>query len=126
MIQRTLMDAGCVLWLDIDQRFVVDSLVPLLSLALSKSGVLAWPMDGNNVPTSSRTHPGMFAKLGSSAEDFNFQHMVDLRALLVYNLPNVHMKLMGPWVKCALMEECLDPVGAQSTGCRFDKKPQYR
>merc|ERR1719369_1955283 len=33
---------------------------------------------------------------------------------------------MLPWLKCALTEACINPIGAQSTGCRFDKKPQYR
>ena len=57
-------------------------------------------------------------------EDYNFQHMVDARAMLLYNTEKVHTKLMTPWVRCALIEDCLEPIGAQSSGCRFDKKPR--
>ena len=71
----------------------------------------------------------MFSKLGvrqSDLENYNFQHMVSLHAFLVYNLRPVHDRVMGPWVRCTLLEDCLEPIGAQSSGCRFDKKPQYR
>ena len=79
------------------------------------------------VPTSSLTHPKMFSRLGLvNAEDYNFQHMADLKALLIYNTAEVHNKLMNPWVRCALLDDCIEPIGAQSTGCRFDKKPKYR
>lgn len=82
------------------------------------------------VPTSSMTHPKMFTKLGiyddTDLEEYNFQHMADLRAMVVYNVRDVHEKLMTPWVKCALLEDCVEPIGAQSSGCRFDKKPRYR
>ena len=33
---------------------------------------------------------------------------------------------MLPWVQCVLTEPCINPVGAQDTGCRWDKKPQFR
>ena len=79
------------------------------------------------VPTSSLTHPKMFSRLGiRDLEDYNFQHMVALKALLIYNTPEIHSKLMSPWVRCALLDDCIEPIGAQSSGCRFDKKPQYR
>ncbi len=135
LIQSTLRDAGCVLWMDLEQRFADEAgagaaaLAPYLERARS-NGVLTWAMD-DNVPTSSRTHPKMFSKLGvrsdgAELENYNFQHMVDLRALLVYNTGEVRDRLMSPWVRCALSEDCLEPLGAQSSGCRFDKKPQYR
>ncbi|XP_050462848.1 uncharacterized protein LOC126857452 isoform X2 [Cataglyphis hispanica] len=34
--------------------------------------------------------------------------------------------VMLPWVQCALTRDCISPIGAQSAGCRFNKKPQYR
>lgn len=126
IIQETLKDAGCVLWLSIDQRLTQSDLGPYLQKA-RESGVLAWPHPDKQIPTSSRTHPKMFSRLGiKDLEEFNFQHMVDLKALLLYNLEETHVKLMGPWVRCALIDDCIEPLGAQSTGCRFDKKPQYR
>ena len=33
---------------------------------------------------------------------------------------------MLPWIECTLTKDCIDPFGAQSSGCRFDKKPLYR
>ena len=72
IIQKTLSDAGCVLWLDIDQRFITGDLEPYLTRAKS-SGVQAWLME-DRVPTSSRTHQKMFRKFGiADAEDYNFQ-----------------------------------------------------
>lgn len=32
---------------------------------------------------------------------------------------------MLPWVKCALMEECINPTGAQDYGCNFLRKPLF-
>ncbi len=132
LIQRTLRDAGSVLWMDIGERFTAagkEAIEPYLERA-RQSGVLTWAMD-DQIPTSSRTHPKMFAKLGvhsdgSDLENYNFQHMVSLRTLLAYNTQQVRDDLMSPWVRCALSEDCLEPLGAQSSGCRFDKKPQYR
>ena len=88
------------------------------------SGVATWT-DANR-PTTSLTHPNMFGKLGVSRDAFRFQHAISLRALVLTNTRNVQTHLMLPWVKCALVSDCIDPVGAQNTGCRYDKKPQYR
>ena len=38
----------------------------------------------------------------------------------------VSEEVMVPWVKCALINDCIEPVGAQSSGCRMDKKPPFR
>jgi hypothetical protein len=48
-----------------------------------------------------------------------------LPLVLVYTQAT-HSKLMLPWLRCALTESCINPIGAQDSGCRFDKKPQYR
>merc|ERR1719419_1250376 len=47
-------------------------------------------------------------------------------ALILYNTERIMERVMLPWVKCALTQRCVNPIGAQDTGCRFDKKPQYR
>ncbi len=44
LIQHTLKDAGCVLWMDVDQRFTTEDLSPFLAEA-QKSGVLTWPLE---------------------------------------------------------------------------------
>jgi hypothetical protein len=63
---------------------------------------------------------------GIKYEDFAFQHMASASALLLVYTEATHDQLMLPWLKCALTEACINPIGAQDTGCRFDKKPQYR
>ncbi|XP_064541778.1 uncharacterized protein LOC135430885 isoform X2 [Drosophila montana] len=87
------------------------------------AGVLGW-----NTPTavSSRTHPKMFDYFESDAEDFIFLRMVDLDAVFFADTLFVTDKIMLPWLKCALTMECIDPIGAQSNGCKFNKKPLYR
>ncbi|XP_037941995.1 uncharacterized protein LOC119674910 [Teleopsis dalmanni] len=87
------------------------------------SGVLGW-----NTPTavSTRTHPKMFDYFQTDADDFYFLRMVDLDTILFTDSLFVTEKIMLPWIKCALTLECLDPIGAQSNGCKYNKKPQYR
>ncbi|EDW01203.1 uncharacterized protein LOC6559564 [Drosophila grimshawi] len=87
------------------------------------SGVLGW-----NTPTavSSRTHPKMFDYFESNAENFIFLRMVDLDTVFFADTLFVTEKIMLPWLKCALTLECIDPIGAQSNGCKFNKKPLYR
>lgn len=46
--------------------------------------------------------------------------------LFLVNTREVHQEIMLPWVQCALTQDCIFPIGAQSTGCKFDKKPSYR
>lgn len=49
-----------------------------------------------------------------------------MEALLIVNTETIHKNVMLPWVQCALTQDCIIPIGAQSVGCKFDKKPQYR
>ncbi|KAH8407604.1 hypothetical protein KR222_007922 [Zaprionus bogoriensis] len=95
----------------------------LLHGRVNVSGVLGW-----NTPTavSSRTHPKMFDYFESDAEDFIFLRMVDLDAVFFVDSAFVTEKILLPWLKCALTLECIDPIGAQSNGCKFNKKPLYR
>ena len=125
IIQLVLKDAGAVLWMDLRQRLTTGDLSTYLSDISKTSGVLTWAME-QTTPTSALTHPKMFEYLDKNPEDYNFQHMVDLTAMLIYNKKDISLKLMDPWVKCALLEDCIEPIGAQSTGCRFDKKPGFR
>ncbi|XP_017078914.1 uncharacterized protein LOC108113006 [Drosophila eugracilis] len=90
---------------------------------VKSAGVLGW-----NTPTavSSLTHPKMFDYFESKAEEFNFLRMIDLDAVFFSGSPLVTEKIMLPWLKCCLTLECIDPIGAQSNGCKFNKKPLYR
>lgn len=90
-----------------------------------KHGVLAWPFEIKN-PVSSLTHKKMFEYFHTDAENFLFIQMVKADVLFITNTDNIHYDIMLPWVQCALTQDCIFPVGAQSAGCKFDKKPQYR
>lgn len=75
---------------------------------------------------SSLTHKKMFDYFHTVAENFLFLQMVASDTLIIINTKEIHQKILLPWVQCALTQDCIIPIGAQSGGCRFDKKPQYR
>ncbi|KAH8340073.1 hypothetical protein KR067_008003 [Drosophila pandora] len=86
-------------------------------------GVLGW----NTVTAvSSLTHPKMFEYFESDSENFIFLRMVDLDVVFFADTLFVTEKILLPWLKCCLTQECIDPIGAQSNGCKFNKKPSYR
>lgn len=93
--------------------------------AAKKQGMLAWPFDLKN-PVSSLTHKKMFEYFHTDADNFLFLQMVKADVLIILNKENIHRNIMLPWVQCALTQDCIIPIGAQSAGCKFDKKPQYR
>ncbi|KAM7345493.1 uncharacterized protein ACRADG_011764 isoform 1-T3 [Cochliomyia hominivorax] len=94
-----------------------------LQTKVAETGVLGW-----NTPTavSTRTHPKMFDYFQTDADDFFFLRMVELDTVLFVDTVSVTEKILLPWIKCALTLECIDPIGAQSNGCKYNKKPQYR
>lgn len=77
-------------------------------------------------PVTSLTHFSMVDYFRTSIEGFQFLPMVEMTRLLLWNTQEVHQQVMLPWVLCVLTPECLRPIGAQSNGCRFNKKPRYR
>lgn len=89
------------------------------------SGILTWSMPMKNA-VSSLTHKKMFEYFHTKAENFLFLEMVSPEVLLVVNKRDIHQDVMLPWVQCALTQDCIVPIGAQSGGCKFNKKPQYR
>ncbi|XP_012552674.1 uncharacterized protein LOC114245716 isoform X2 [Bombyx mandarina] len=88
----------------------------------SRVGVVAWP---RRAAVTSLTHPRMFHYFHADVDDFLFVQMLDVSKLVVAETPALP-DVMRPWIQCALTVECIMPIGAQSAGCRFDKKPQYR
>ncbi|XP_020806795.1 uncharacterized protein LOC110182947 isoform X2 [Drosophila serrata] len=127
VIKDGLMRAKSVLFLENHMRVRGGSaqLHKLQSrlMADGSIGVLGW-----NLPTavSSLTHPKMFDYFESNAENFIFLRMTELDAVFFSDSPDVNEKIMLPWLKCCLTLECIDPIGAQSNGCKFNKKPLYR
>ena len=140
ILQSTLRDVDSLIWLDIDYRLTSSDLDSWMTAA-QESGVMAWseinPATTSSqqqqqqqlapVATTSLTHPKMFTYFDKRKyEDYAFQHMVGLGSVILYNHEKVHQELMLPWLKCVLTEACVNPLGAQDSGCRFDKKPQFR
>lgn len=129
IILQTLLDSGnCLLWLDVDRRLMKSSLVNLqkllnLSQTGGSDGIIGWSAGH---PTSSLTHPKMFPFFQTEAENYYFHRMIDPSQLLLCKTNNLSSKVMHPWVACTLKKDCIAPFGAQSSGCRFDKKPLYR
>ncbi|KAL5288914.1 hypothetical protein ACFFRR_009237 [Megaselia abdita] len=87
------------------------------------SGVLGW---SEPTAVSTRSHPKMFEYFQTKAEEFIFLRMIDLDAIFFTDSKVVSDQILLPWIKCAFTLECLDPIGAQSNGCKYNKKPQYR
>ncbi|KAI4474480.1 hypothetical protein M0802_015369 [Mischocyttarus mexicanus] len=106
----------------------MDSNVRLNSSDVSKylfpkSGVLTWP---TRHAISSLTHPKMYEYFHASAESFFFLPLIRASHIVIRNTKDIREKIMLPWVQCALTRDCICPIGAQSAGCRFNKRPQYR
>lgn len=91
----------------------------------STSGVLGWTT-GTRRAISSRTHSKMFEYFDTTAESFLFLPMVSISSVFFARTPTVIDKILLPWCQCALIQECIGPIGAQSGGCKYNKKPQYR
>jgi len=126
-IQLVLREVGSVVWMAPDHRLTSSSLSPWVERA-REVGVVAWQVgEGGGTATTALTHPRMFEFFPSTKyEDLAFQHMVSASVLLLVYTRATHHRLMLPWLQCALTEACINPIGAQDSGCRFDKKPQYR
>ncbi|KAJ8980548.1 hypothetical protein NQ317_001055 [Molorchus minor] len=129
IIQDALQHTGAVFFLESNYRLlknVTQSLIMrLYEETTKKNGILAWPFELKN-PVSSLTHKKMFEYFRTDAENFLFLQMVKADVLLMVNTEGIHNDIMLPWVQCALTQDCIFPIGAQSAGCKFDKKPQYR
>ena len=112
--------------LDIDQRILEQNSISYQVFNTTDKGITTWAKE-DNIPTSSQTHPKMFHYLVEEknlVENFNFQHMISLKAMLITSSKLTHSKIMNPWIKCTLIQDCIEPIGAQATGCRT-KRPKY-
>lgn len=122
VIQDALNQVGAILWLDVTHRLITNNLEPVIQHA-RQHGIASWSIEE---PTSALTHPRMFDYFHAQQENYFFHHMVEPSHVLLLNTQSIHNHLMLPWVQCSLIPECIAPIGAQRTGCRFDKKPLYR
>ena len=115
------MEFGAVFWCEPTVRFTSAEIYLLQSQA-ERVGVVAWPL---TFPTSALTHYNMFSYFNTTHENYYFHKMVESDGIILYNTEAVHNKLMLPWVKCALTEECVAPVGAKPDGCNLNLHPKY-
>lgn len=129
VFQDALYRTGAILFLESNHRLhrqvSPSELLNLYSSVAQGSGVLTWPMPLRNA-VSSRTHKKMFDYFRTEADNFLFVQMVSADSLVIVNTDGVHKDIMLPWVQCVLTQDCIHPIGAQSGGCKFNKKPQYR
>lgn len=120
VIQTALNTFENILYMDSDVRLNSSDISKYL---LPKSGILTWP---TKHAISSLTHPKMYEYFHTSTESFFFLTLIRASHLVIRNTNEIREKVMLPWVQCALTRDCICPIGAQSAGCRFNKKPQYR
>lgn len=107
------------------KHIVTNTILNLFNGVVKGSGILTWAMPLKNA-VSSRTHKKMFDYFHTEADNFLFVQMVTANSIILVNTESTHKEVMLPWVQCALTQDCIHPIGAQSGGCRFNKKPQYR
>ena len=119
--KETLQEFGIVFWAEPATRFRTAELFSIERQA-EKTGLVAWPLTH---PTSTLTHYNMFRYFNTTHRDYHFHRMVEPHRLLLYNTPEVHQKLMLPWVQCALDLDCIAPVGSQPHGCDYSHRPRY-
>ncbi|CAH1155863.1 unnamed protein product [Phaedon cochleariae] len=129
VIQDALYNTGAIFFIESNYRILKnashDVITRLYKDIVKNSGILAWPFELKN-PVSSLTHKKMFEYFHTDADSFLFLQMVRADILVIVNTESIHKNVMLPWVQCALTQDCIIPIGAQSAGCKFDKKPQFR
>ena len=123
IIHEHLDASGSIIWLNIDHFPLSYEKAVSAIIASKDSGVYSWTI---KKPTSSLTHPRMFDILKLKQESYFFHRMINPSTLIVLNSPRIHNDLIIPWVKCSLVQDCISPIGAQSSGCAFNKKPLFR
>lgn len=72
------------------------------------SGVLGWT---TRQAVSSRTHPRMFDYFQTDDENFMFLPMVSMETVLFFDSNLVNDKILLPWIKCSLTQDCIHPIG---------------
>ncbi|XP_034950984.1 uncharacterized protein [Chelonus insularis] len=120
VIQAALNTLGNILYMDSNVRLNNTDISKYL---LPKYGVLTWQ---TKHAISTLTHPKMYEYFRASAESFFFLPLIRASHIIIKNTREIKENIMLPWVQCALTRDCICPIGAQSVGCRFNKKPQYR
>ena len=67
----------------------------------------------------------MFTYFDVKTESYYFHRAIKTNHLILFNTDFVRTKIMLPWTKCALVEECVSPTGSQNSGYCTERKPRY-
>ncbi|ESO95755.1 hypothetical protein LOTGIDRAFT_116422 [Lottia gigantea] len=121
-IQLLLKEFGTVIWADTSELFASSDIDNTMKQAKTE-GLVAWTIED---ATSSLTHPKMFDYFKTDQKKYFFHHAVQTSHIILVNTDKIHENVMLPWVKCALVEECINPMGAQNSGCNYQRKPKFR
>ncbi|KAK3104696.1 hypothetical protein FSP39_007971 [Pinctada imbricata] len=121
VIQETLNDYGSVIWAEPSEYFIHGHVTQLLKQA-QKVGIVGWTIKD---PVSSITYDKMFKFFKVNVEEYYFLESVKTSHLILYNTEKLHKDVMLPWVRCALIENCISPVGCQNSVCDYNRKPLY-
>lgn len=72
------------------------------------SGILGWT---TRQAVSSRTHPKMFEYFETDMDSFLFLPMISMDVVFFVDTSIVNEKILLPWIKCTLTQECIHPIG---------------
>lgn len=120
-IQESLKEYGAVIWSIPQEYFLTKEISSVVSVA-KEAGIAAWTIKDT---TSSNTYPKMFTYFDENPENYYFHRAIKTSHLIVYNTDFVQSNIMLPWIKCALVEECISPTGSQNSGYCYQPKPRY-
>ncbi|XP_045163077.1 uncharacterized protein LOC123527578 [Mercenaria mercenaria] len=120
-IQESLKEYGAVIWSNPHEYFLTKEISTVISIA-KEAGIAAWTIKDT---TSSITYPKMFTYFEEKPEHYYFHRAIKTSHLIVYNTDFVQSNIMLPWIKCALVEECISPTGSQNSGYCYQPKPRY-
>lgn len=115
------MEYGAVIWSNPHEYFLTKEISSAIMQA-KESGILAWTIKDT---TSSITYPKMFTYFDEKPEHYYFHRAIKTSHLILFNTGKVQSSIMLPWVKCALVEECISPTGSQNSGYCNERRPRY-
>lgn len=99
------------MFLDPNVRITSPNVTKLFELYKNKS-IVGWETRiAPRIATTTLTHPKMFDYFRTPADNFFFLPLVLVDKLIVYNTLDVHQDIMLPWIQCALISECISPIG---------------
>lgn len=104
--------SSSVLFLENSVRLRPNSAGELAELRrlVEASGVAGWRTEPT-LAVSARTHQKMYEYFHTDDDNFKFLKMLSLDALLFVDRPAVNQRILLPWIKCALIPECIHPIG---------------